>query len=115
LLIKFSTVPYVTAGNFHFQVIILLIIYSLFCYFANNFILGLYKSGKVRQLLTSYFIDFLILQLSMTVMILYNNRLHKTAMDISLYNVYVVTVLLVAKEVIAMRLLSKKRVSAEKK
>ncbi len=115
LLIKFATVPYVTAGNFHFQVIILLVIYSLFCYFANNFVLGLYQSGKVRQLLTSYFIDFLILQLSMTIMIVYNNRFHKTMMDISLYNVYVITVLLVTKEVIAMKLVSKKSVSTVKK
>jgi hypothetical protein len=115
LLFKFATVPYVTAGNFHFQVMILLIIYSLFCYFANNFILGLYKSGRARQLLTSYFIDFLILQLSMTIMILYNNRFHKTVLDTSMYNVYVITVLLVTKELIAARLLSKKPASAAKK
>ena len=115
LLIKFATVPYVTAGNFHFQVIILLIIYSLFCYFANNFILGLYQNGKAWKLIISYLVDFLVLQLSMTIMIIYNNRFHKTMMDISLYNVYVITVLLVAKELIARKLLSKKNVSIQKK
>ena len=115
LLSKFTTVSYVTTDNFHAQVIHLLIIYSLFCYFANNFILNLYQGGKAKQLLISYFVDFLILQLSITLMIFYNNKQHTPALDNSIYNIYVVTVLLVIKEVITMRLLSKKSIPAHKK
>jgi len=115
LLDKFTRVPYITTDNFHSQVIHLLIIYSLFCYFANNFILNLYQSGKAKQLLISYFVDFLILQLSITLMIFYNNRQHTPALDNSIYNIYVVTVLLVIKEVITMTLLSKNSAPAKKK
>jgi hypothetical protein len=87
----------------------------VFCYFANNFILNLYQSGKAKQLLISYFVDFLILQLSITLMIFYNNRQHTPALDNSIYNIYVVTVLLVIKEVITMKLLSKNSAPDTKK
>jgi hypothetical protein len=115
LLNKFTRVPYVTTDNFHSQVIHLLIIYSLFCYFANNFVLNLYQSGKGAKLLLSYFVDFLVLQLSITIMIFYNNRLHTPAIDNSIYNIYLVTVLLVIKEAITMWLLSRKAAPVNKK
>ena len=115
LLDRFTRVPYVTTDNFHAQVIHLLIIYSLFCYFANNFILNLYQRGKTKQLLISYFVDFLILQLSITLMIFYNNRQHTPALDNSIYNIYLVTVLLVIKEVITMKLLSKNSATVKSK
>ncbi|MFI5161314.1 MAG: hypothetical protein ACHQHN_08550 [Sphingobacteriales bacterium] len=114
LLNKFTRVPYVPTPNFHDQVIHLLIIYSLFCYFANNFVLNLYQNGKAKQLIISYLVDFLVLQLSMTIMIFYNNRLHTPAIDNSIYNIYLVTILLVIKEAITMWLLSRKTVAVKK-
>jgi hypothetical protein len=115
LLNKFTKVPYVTTPNFHDQVIHLLIIYSLFCYFANNFVLNLYQNGRAKQLIISYMVDFLVLQLSITIMIFYNNRLHTPAIDNSIYNIYLVTVLLVIKEAITMWLLSRKAAQVKKK
>jgi len=110
LLLKwFTRMPYVTAPNFHDQVIHLLIIYSLFCYFANNFILDLYHTAKTKQLIISIIADVLIMPLSILIMIIYNNITQKTwPGDITtIYNIYLVTVLLVIKEFITMKILAK--------
>lgn len=107
LLKWFSKIPYVTSPNFHDQVIHLLIIYSLFCYFANNFILDLYHATKTRQLIISIIADVLIIPLSILIVIIYNNIAHKNQPgDITtLYNIYLVTVLLVIKEFVTMKIL----------
>ncbi|HTD99193.1 MAG TPA: hypothetical protein VK668_07880 [Mucilaginibacter sp.] len=109
LLNWFTRVPYVTAPNFHDHVIHQLIIYSMFCYFANNFILDLYHTTKAKQLIISIIVDVLIMPLSILIMIIYNNIAHKNQPgDINtIYNIYLVTVLLVIKEYIAMKILAR--------
>ena len=116
LLEEFTRVPYVSTPNFHEQIYHLLIIYSLFCYFANNFILDLYHKNKLKQLLISIIADMLILPLGILIMIIYNNTVgkHQPALDTSIYNIYVITILLVAKEFIAIKIISKKEGTKQK-
>lgn len=116
LLDKFTRVPYVSTPNFHDQIYHLLIIYSLFCYFANNFILDLYHKEKTKKLIISIIADLLILPLGILIMIIYNNQVLKNqpALDTSVYNIYLITVLLVIKEFIAMKILSRKTASGRK-
>ncbi|MGZ3765806.1 MAG: hypothetical protein ACXVB0_10535 [Mucilaginibacter sp.] len=111
LLDKFTKIPYVSTENFHDQMYHLLIIYTLFCYFANNFILNLYESGKGKQLIYSIIADMLVLPIGILIMIIYNNIALKghPALDNSVYNIYVITALLVIKEAIAIKLVSGKK------
>lgn len=88
----------------------MLIAYSLFCYFANNFVLNLYQKGKTGQLIISIILDALVLPLSMIIVIVYNNIAPKTSIPViaDIYNVYLITALLVIKVFIASKLFSKK-------
>jgi hypothetical protein len=116
LLDKFTRVYYVPVPNFHDQVVHLLIIYSLFCYFANNFILDLYHRDKIKPLIYSVIADMLVLPLGITLTIIYNNITikSKVADTTLLYNIYVITALLIIKEIIAMKLVSKKNGNSKK-
>ena len=92
------------------NLLLLLTMYSLFCYFANNFILKLYEPGKTKQLLLSILADLLVLPVGLLLTVLYNNftvkSLHATIDDV--YNIYIITILLVIKEVIAAQIVLKK-------
>jgi hypothetical protein len=88
----------------------LLILYALFAYCSNNFLLKLYERGKTGQLLLSYFIDIFVLVLGLLLSILYNNVTIKSARGAidDIYNIYIIMALLIIKEIIAALLLSKK-------
>ncbi|HVV56705.1 MAG TPA: hypothetical protein VHC47_15325 [Mucilaginibacter sp.] len=109
-LIKTFSHIYYVSGVFDSQLVTLLIVYSLFCYLANNFLLGLYSKGKGRQLILSMIVDELLLPLGMLIIIVYDDKTSKTntADTSALYNIYVITALLVVKEIIAARLIGKK-------
>lgn len=111
LILTFSKIYYSSASikAFNTEFVLLLGIYTLFCYFANNFILNLYAKGKTKQLIISYIIDQLIVPLSILILIIFYNKTSKAAdSDTStLYNIYLITGLLVVKVLIAARFLSK--------
>lgn len=110
LIKKFSHVYYVS-GVFDKQLVILLIVYSLFCYFSNNFLLHLYRKERSLQLVLSMIIDELLLPVSILLMIMYGNYIVKTpeADTSNLYNIYAITILLIIKEIIASWILSGKK------
>jgi hypothetical protein len=109
LILNFSKVYYTTASKFSTELVALLGIYSLFCYFANNFILNLYEKGRTLQVIVSYLVDLLIVPLSVLILIIYYNKAEKIASGYvsMLYNVYLITGLLIVKVIIAARILSK--------
>ena len=111
LVHRFSKVYYAPASSTIDKVfVIMLITYSLFCYFSNNFVLHLYQKGKTRQLIISIILDMLILPLSMAIVILYNNLAPKTSVPViaDIYNIYLITALLVLKVLILSKLFSTK-------
>jgi hypothetical protein len=89
---------------------ILLAIYTLFSYFANNFMLKLYEQGKTKQLLFSLLADLLVLALGILLTLLYNNHAIKSRIGSidDTYNIYIIMALLIVKEIIAAGILSKK-------
>jgi hypothetical protein len=109
LLIDRSDVSYLYAID-HKQIYIQLVIYTLFCYFASNFLFDLYHRARAKQLIISTIFDLLIIPAEILIMFYYNNSAykHQTVMETSLYNIYLITAMLVAKELITGMLLSKK-------
>jgi len=92
------------------NIYLLLLIYTLFSYFANSFMLKLYERGKTRQLLISILIDLLILPAGLLLSVLYNNLTIKSGragID-DIYNIYIIMALLIIKEIVAARIVSKK-------
>ncbi|HVW14112.1 MAG TPA: hypothetical protein VHB54_09825 [Mucilaginibacter sp.] len=115
-LVKHLTkVYYVAPTSYTAELGALLAIYTLFCYFVNNFVLGLYEKGRMKQLLYSMLADYLLLPLSILILILYYSKVSKTNIEDTshLYNIYLMTVLLVVKELIAARLLSGKKATVK--
>ena len=111
LILNFSRIYYSSASAkaFNTEMVILLGIYTLFCYFANNFILNLYAKGKGIQLIISYVIDLLIVPLSILALVIFYNQTSKAASGhtTTLYNIYLITGLLIVKVFIASRIVSK--------
>jgi apolipoprotein N-acyltransferase len=89
---------------------ILLLIYTLFCYVANHFLLDIYHRKTAKQFIISTIVDFLIIPFEIFLMVIYNNITVKDHLgDINtVYNVYLITALLVIKNIIAVTILSKK-------
>lgn len=86
-----------------------LIIYVLFCYFGNNFVLHIYNQPK--KLLISVIVDFLIIPLAVALSMLYNKltiKAHLISIN-EIYNVFIVTGLQVIKLLVAARILSPKK------
>lgn len=110
LLNKFARVVYVSNDNFHQLIYFQLAIFTLFCYFANNFIFDLYHRKQAKPLFISIIADLLIIPLQVLIMIFYNNKFIKigTAMENTLYNIYLITALIVVKELITGYILSRK-------
>ncbi|HWD89817.1 MAG TPA: hypothetical protein VG367_16915 [Mucilaginibacter sp.] len=107
----FSKVSYTLFqdNNIH----LLLIIYTLFSYFANNFMLKLYERGKTIQLLLSILIDIFILPAGLLLTVVYNNftvKSGRAGID-DIYNIYIIIALLIIKEIIAARIILKKKVA----
>ena len=108
---RLSKVAYDAGPNFTKQLYLLLLIFAIFCYLANRFLLDLYHRKTAIQLIISIFFDYLLWPLQIYIMIIWNNK-HITNFvdDLStIYNVFVITGLLIVKNVIAVKLLSKKQ------
>ena len=111
-----TKVRYEAGPHFTRELYILLFVYSVFCYLANRFLLDIYHRKTARQLIISIVVDYLIWPLQVWIMLIYNNA-HRDAIvaDIStLFNIYLITGLLIVKNVIAAKILSGKKVSVEK-
>jgi hypothetical protein len=109
-------VRYEAGPNFTKELYFLLLILSIFCYLANRFLLDIYHTKTAKQLIISIAVDYLIWPLQIFIMIMYNN-IHMTTIadNIStLFNIYLITGLLVLKNVIAVKLMSNKTASAKK-
>jgi hypothetical protein len=88
----------------------LLAIYVLFSYFANNFMLKLYEPGKTKLLLFSLLADLLVLALGILLTLLYNNHAIKSRIGSidDVYNIYIIMALLIVKEIITAQIISKR-------
>src|SRR5258708_21096502 len=92
-LYRITKVVYDAGPNFTKELYLILLIFTLFCYFANRFLLDLYHRKTAKQLIISMVVDYLIWPLQVLIMLLYNNA-HITALikDIStLLNIFVIT------------------------
>jgi hypothetical protein len=115
-IFKIAKVRYEAGPNFTKELYFILLIFALFCYFANRFILDLYHTKTAKQLIISMVFDYLVWPLQVLIMLVYNNmHIDTIVKDIStLLNVFVITILIVIKTVIAFKLLSGKTLKAEK-
>jgi hypothetical protein len=106
---RVAKVRYEAGPNFTRELYLLLLIFSIFCYLANRFLLDIYHRRTVKQLTISILIDYLIWPLGLTIIILYDNINYTTVADnvSKLFNIYVITALLIIKNVIAVKILSK--------
>ncbi len=108
---KFAHMVYLSDMDTHRQIYFQLAIYTLFCYFVNNFVFDLYHRKQAKQLFISFIADALIIPLEILIMIIYNNITlkHTPTTDSSLYNIYLITAMIVAKELITAKILSRKK------
>jgi len=104
-----AKVNYEGNPNFTKELYLLLLLFSLFCYVANRFFLDLYHRKTAKQLIISIIADYLIWPIALSIVIFYDNKFHTTIVyDISrVFNIYLVTALLVIKNIVAAMLLSK--------
>ncbi len=115
-VLKMAKLNYEAGPNFTRELYFILLIFAIFCYLANRFVLNLYHTRTAKQLLVSVTVDYLIWPLQLFIMLEYNNW-HITSIlkDVStLCNVFVLTALVIIKNVIAVKLLSGKKSSKEK-
>lgn len=114
-LFKITKVRYEAGVNFTKELYFILLIFALFCYFANKFILDLYHTKTGKQLIISMVFDYLVWPLQVLIMLVYNNmHIDAIVKDIgTLLNVFLITILIVLKTVIAVKLLSGKTAKAE--
>ncbi|HEY9001656.1 MAG TPA: hypothetical protein VIM89_09915 [Mucilaginibacter sp.] len=108
-LLKISKVRYEDNSNFTTQLYMLLLIYVIFCYLANRFLLDLYHRRTARQLILSIIVDYLIWPLQILIVLIWNNtHIVNIIVDASvLFNVYIITALLIVKSVITLKLINK--------
>ncbi|MBS1523423.1 MAG: hypothetical protein JST50_20650 [Bacteroidetes bacterium] len=106
---KIAKVRYEPGPNFTKELYLLLLILVIFCYLANRFLLDVYHRNKIKQLLFSTIADYFIWPLQLLIMLVWNNaHIINVSMDVStLYNVYIITALLIIKNLIAVKLISK--------
>jgi hypothetical protein len=108
-LFKIAKVRYEAGPNFTKELYILLLIFAIFCYLANRFLLDLYHRSTARQLIISVIADYLIWPLQLLIMMVWANTHMVNVVDdiTTLLNVYVLTALLIIKNVIALKLMNK--------
>lgn len=114
----FSKVYYAQLSYLTRQMEIMLIVYTVFCYFVNNFVLHLYEKGKTKQLIFSIIGDIMVLPVCFLILVIYNNIFapkHYIPQITDLYNIYLVMGLLIVKEIITASLLSKQAKTQKKK
>jgi hypothetical protein len=106
---RIAKVRYEAGPNFTRELYLLLLIFVIFCYLANRFLLDIYHRNKTKQLIFSTIADYLIWPLQLLIMLVWNNtHIVNVVQDVStLYNVYVITALLIIKNLIAVKLISK--------
>lgn len=106
---KIAKVRYEAGPSFTKELYLLLLIFVIFCYLANRFLLDVYHRDKAKQLILSTIADYMIWPLQLLIMLIWNNtHIVNVVDDIStLYNVYVITALLIIKNLIAVKLMSK--------
>ena len=106
---RIAKVRYEAGPNFTKELYLLLLIFVIFCYLANRFLLDVYHRNKTKQLILSTIADYLIWPLQLLIMLVWNNiHIVNVVQDVStLYNVYVITALLIIKNLIAVKLISK--------
>lgn len=106
---RIAKVRYEAGPNFTSELYLLLLIFGIFCYLANRFLLDVYHRNKTKQLILSTIADYLIWPLQLLIMLVWNNmHIANVVQDVStLYNVYVITALLIIKNLIAIKLISK--------
>lgn len=111
---KIAKVRYEAGPNFTKELYLLLLIFVIFCYLANRFLLNIYHRNTAKQLIISIIADYLLWPLQLLIMLIWNN-IHITTIadDVSsLYNVYIITALLVLKNVIAIKLAGSRNTAA---
>jgi len=108
-LYRIAKVHYEAGPNFTKELYMLLLIFAVFCYLANRFLLDLYHRSTARQLIISIIADYLIWPLQLVIMLVWaNTHMVNVVDDIStLLNVYVLTALLIIKNVIALKLINR--------
>ena len=108
-LFKIAKVRYEAGPNFTKELYLLLLIFAVFCYLANRFLLDVYHRRTARQLIISTIADYLIWPLQLVIMMVWANTHMVNVVDdiTTLLNVYVLTALLIIKNVIALKLMNK--------
>ena len=103
-----AKVRYEAGPNFTKELYLLLLIFVIFCYLANRFLLDVYHRKRTKQLILSTIADYLIWPLQLFIMLKWNNAHIVNAVDDigTLYNVYVITALLIIKNLIAVKLIN---------
>jgi hypothetical protein len=106
---RIAKVRYEAGPNFTKELYLLLLIFVIFCYLANRFLLDVYHRNTVKQLILSTVADYLIWPLQLLIMLVWNNmHIVNVVDDVStLYNVYVITALLILKNLIALKLMNR--------
>jgi signal transduction histidine kinase len=104
---KIAKVRYEAGPNFTKELYLLLLIFVIFCYLANRFLLDVYHRNKSKQLIFSTIADYFIWPLQVLIMLIWNNmHIVNVVDDVStLYNVYIITALLIIKNLIAVKLI----------
>ena len=110
-LYRIAKVRYEAGPNFTKELYILLLILTVFCYLANRFLLDLYHRKTAKQLIISTIADYFIWPVQLLIMMIWANTHMVNITDNinTLLNVYVLTALLVIKNIIALKLMEKKR------
>ena len=108
-LFKIAKVRYEAGANFTKELYLLLLIFAVFCYLANRFLLDVYHRRTAKQLIISTIADYLIWPLQLVIMMVWANTHMVNVVDdiTTLLNVYVLTALLIIKNVIALKLMNK--------
>ena len=108
-LYRIAKVRYEAGPNFTKELYSLLLIFTIFCYLANRFLLDVYHRNTAKQLIISTITDYMIWPLQLFIMMIWANKHMVSVVDdiTTLLNVYVLTALLIIKNVIAVKLMNK--------
>jgi len=106
---RLAKLRYEPGPNFTKELYLLLLILVVFCYLANRFLLDVYHRSTIKQFILSTVADYFLWPLQLFIMLKWNNaHMVNAVQDVStLYNVYVITALLVLKNLIALKLMNK--------
>ncbi|MDO3624579.1 hypothetical protein [Mucilaginibacter sp. BT774] len=108
-LYRIAKVRYEAGPNFTKELYLILLIFTIFCYLANRFLLDVYHRNTAKQFIISTIADYLIWPLQLFIMMFWANTHMVSVVDdiTTLLNVYVLTGLLIVKNIIAVMLINK--------